>query len=55
MKEEADHCEKLGVPIQKLVEKISDYMPERTAVLNSCVYHRKTRQISTGVMHPHQN
>ena len=32
--EEADRCEKLRVPIQELVEKISDYMPERTAIVD---------------------
>ena len=32
--EEAYCCEKLRVPIQKLVEKIGDYMPERTPIIN---------------------
>src|SRR6266513_4586251 len=32
--EEPDRCEKLRVPIQELVEKVSDYMPERAAIID---------------------
>jgi hypothetical protein len=31
--EEAERSEKPGVPIQELVKKIDDYMPERTAII----------------------
>src|SRR5437763_8006139 len=31
---EADRCEKLRIPIQELVEKIGDDMPERSAVID---------------------
>ena len=32
--QEADCREKLRVPIQELVEKIDNYMPERAAIIN---------------------
>ncbi|HTG29441.1 MAG TPA: hypothetical protein VK818_14575, partial [Methylomirabilota bacterium] len=33
-KKKADRSEKLRVPIQELVEKIDNYMPERAAIID---------------------